>query len=241
MQRRNVRDPRSMTLPRAGLAAVLLGLVVVAGAPDAGAAPQRGDDTGYVAVIEVSGLLDRVLVDFVETQIDKAEEQGAIALVLQLNSGGAVVDDERLDQLVERIEGAAVPVDVWVGPSGSKATGEATADPGGGPHRGRRAWQPHRDHPHPARRRLARRRGGGGRQGQRRRRARPRPGRQRRADHRRVHLRRAADVRRPRRGRDAGRGRRPPARHPDPLRRSCRSAASCCTPCRARRSPTCSS
>jgi membrane-bound serine protease (ClpP class) len=115
-----------MTLPRAGLAAVLLGLVLVLAAPTAQAAQLQADDAGHVAVIEVSGLLDRVLVDFVETQIDKAEEQGAIALVLQLNSGGAVVDDDRLDRLVERIEGAAVPVDVWVGPSGSQATGDAT-------------------------------------------------------------------------------------------------------------------
>lgn len=115
-----------MTLPRAGLAAVLLGLVVALAAPTAEAAPRQADDAGHVAVIEVSGLLDRVLVDFVETQIDKAEEQGAIALVLQLNSGGAVVDEDRLDRLVRRIEGAAVPVDVWVGPSGSQATGDAT-------------------------------------------------------------------------------------------------------------------
>jgi membrane-bound serine protease (ClpP class) len=78
-------------------------------------------------VLEVSGLIDRVLVDFVETQIEVAEDQGAIALVLQLNSGGAAVSDDRLVELVERIENADVPVDVWVGPSGSKATGEATA------------------------------------------------------------------------------------------------------------------
>ena len=38
----------------------------------AGTAGERGD--GYVAVIEVSGLLDEVLVDFVETQIDRARD-----------------------------------------------------------------------------------------------------------------------------------------------------------------------
>src|SRR3546814_16389468 len=81
---------------------------------------------GYVAVIEVSGLLDRVLVDFVETQLEAAEEADATALVLQLNSGGAVVADDRLEALVERIEAADVPVAVWVGPSGSRATEGAT-------------------------------------------------------------------------------------------------------------------
>ncbi len=95
--------------------------------PTVGAAPAQDGDEGYVAVIEVSGLLDKVLVDFVETQIDVAEDQGAIALVLQLNSEGSVVADDRLDALVARIRDADVPVDVWVGPSGSQASGGATA------------------------------------------------------------------------------------------------------------------
>jgi membrane-bound serine protease (ClpP class) len=107
--------------------AVLLGMGALLLGSTAGAAPVQDDDPGYVAVIEVSGLLDRVLVDFLDTQITQAERDGAIALVLQLNSRGAVVADERLDELVERIETASVPVDVWVGPSGSRATGDATA------------------------------------------------------------------------------------------------------------------
>ena len=96
-------------------------------APAADAATDQAPSDGHVAVIEVSGLLDEVLVDFVETQIGRAEEQGAIALVLQLNSAGAVVGDARLHALVDRIETASVPVDVWVGPSGSQALGDATA------------------------------------------------------------------------------------------------------------------
>jgi len=110
------------------VALVLAHLALLAGlaAPPAGAAPSQAPDAGYVSVIEVSGLLDRVLVDFVRTEIDEAEREGALALVLQLNSGGAVVSDDRLDALVEHIAGASVPVDVWVGPSGSKATGDAT-------------------------------------------------------------------------------------------------------------------
>jgi membrane-bound serine protease (ClpP class) len=97
-------------------------LLVLVGRP----AAAQTSDPGYVQVIEVSGLLDRVLVDFVETQITGAEDDGAIALVLQLNSAGAVVADDRLAELIDRIDGADVPVDVWVGPSGSRATAEAT-------------------------------------------------------------------------------------------------------------------
>ena len=97
-------------------------LLVLVGRP----AAAQTTDPGYVQVIEVSGLLDRVLVDFVETQISEAEDEGALALVLQLNSAGAVVADERLDELVARVRSAEVPVDVWVGPSGSRATAGAT-------------------------------------------------------------------------------------------------------------------
>jgi membrane-bound serine protease (ClpP class) len=125
MLRRSGPDPRSTTLPRAGLLAVVLGALVLA-APAAGASPRQDDDPGYVSVVEVSGLLDEVLVDFVETQLQKAEDGGALALVLQLNSGGAVVGDERLDALLERIDRSEVPLDVWVGPSGSQARGRAT-------------------------------------------------------------------------------------------------------------------
>ncbi|MFZ6003643.1 MAG: NfeD family protein [Actinomycetota bacterium] len=114
-----------MALVLVHLAGVPLLLASPAGA-QADDEPATATERGHVAVIEVSGLLDRVLVDFVTTQIERAEDQGAITLVLQLNSSDAVVSDARLDDLVERIEEARVPVDVWVGPSGSKATGAAT-------------------------------------------------------------------------------------------------------------------
>src|SRR5688572_14413402 len=143
MQRRSAPDPKTtflagptpaapapgrmrVRLPRVALVLVHAALLAVLVARPAASQPEPGSDPGYVSVIEVSGLLDRVLVDFVETQITKAEDQGALALVLQLNSSGSVVADERLDELVERIEGSSVPVDVWVGPSGSKATGDTT-------------------------------------------------------------------------------------------------------------------
>lgn len=125
MLRRNGPDPRPTKLLRAGLAAVTVASGLLAFAPAAEAAPAQAEEDGYVSVIEVSGLLDEVLVDFVETQIVEAEDSGALALVLQLNSGGAVVSDARFDDLLERIRTAEVPVDVWVGPSGSRATGEA--------------------------------------------------------------------------------------------------------------------
>src|SRR6188472_1815451 len=128
MLRRSAPDPRRTKLPRAALAAVTVAAGLLTFIPPAGAAGPGAEATGgggHVAVVEVSGLLDEVLVDFIDTQISDAEESGALSLVLQLNSSGAVVDADRFDELLQRIGDADVPVDVWVGPSGSRATGEA--------------------------------------------------------------------------------------------------------------------
>jgi membrane-bound serine protease (ClpP class) len=101
------------------------GVVALAAPAPAGAQASCDPGSGPVAVVEVDGLIDPVLVDLVEDQIDRATDACALALVLQFDSGGVVVADDRLDRLVAEIEGAEVPVGVWVGPSGSKATGDA--------------------------------------------------------------------------------------------------------------------
>ena len=93
------------------MAALTSGVVAASGSSPAGAEASGDPDPGVVSVIEVSGLLDRVLVDFVEQEINAAEDAGMVALVLQLNSKGAVVADAEIDALVERIEDADVPVD----------------------------------------------------------------------------------------------------------------------------------
>lgn len=78
-----------------------------------------------VDVIEISGQLDGILADFVERSIGKAEADGSLALVLQTNSPRAVIADERLERLADRIAGSEVPVTMWVGPSGAVAAGAA--------------------------------------------------------------------------------------------------------------------
>ena len=89
------------------------------------AAPAHAQERRHVDVIEVSGLLDRVIVDFVRDALAKAEKNDAVALVVQLNSGGATVDRRVIDALASDIAGSPVPVTVWVGPSGSRAANEA--------------------------------------------------------------------------------------------------------------------
>lgn len=94
-----------------------------AGAGEDGGDVSGGD--GSVLVINVSGLIDPVVVDFVERSIDDAERDDAVRLVLQLNSEGTVVDDGSFVELGRAIVDAEVPVDVWVGPSGAQALGGA--------------------------------------------------------------------------------------------------------------------
>jgi membrane-bound serine protease (ClpP class) len=111
-----------------GLAAAILvlGVTLLAATPRAAAAgtPER-DDAGTIDVVKVSGLLDPVLVDFVEQSVHTAETDHAVALVLQLNSSGAVVSDGRIRALAQTLHDAKVPIAIWVGPSGAKARGAA--------------------------------------------------------------------------------------------------------------------
>ena len=53
----------------------------------------EGGPDGFVAVVKVSGLLDPVMVDFIRTSIDEAIDEGAVALILQADSNGVVVED----------------------------------------------------------------------------------------------------------------------------------------------------
>ena len=108
---------------------MLLG--VLAGGVENAAAQDDADDTpsfdlGRVNVVEVSGFFDPVLVDFVLQQIDLAENDPSVqGVVLQLNSPGVLVDDERYNELVGRIINSSVPVNIWVGPSGAEARGRS--------------------------------------------------------------------------------------------------------------------
>ncbi|HET7719939.1 MAG TPA: hypothetical protein VFK43_08235, partial [Acidimicrobiales bacterium] len=108
----------------AAAGALLAGSAVLAlaGGP---AAAQEASTCDEVRVAEVSGLLDPVLVDFVEQTVLDADACGAVAVVLQLSSSGAVVGDDRMAELIATIEEAMVPVTVWVGPSGAAARDEA--------------------------------------------------------------------------------------------------------------------
>jgi membrane-bound serine protease (ClpP class) len=87
------------------------------------ATPAGAGAKSHVDVVEVVGLIDPVQVDFIGRVVDDAEEDGAEAVVVQLNSGGGVVPEQQLEALAERIRRARVAVAIWVGPNGARAVG----------------------------------------------------------------------------------------------------------------------
>ncbi len=112
---------------------VALGAALTAVVPAPASAQPR---PGPVDVIEVEGWLDPVLVDFTRRALQAAERRGGQALVVQLDSPGALVSDADLEALAFRMRHSALPVAVWVGPTGARAYGgaarllEAAAVPG---------------------------------------------------------------------------------------------------------------
>ena len=98
-----------------------------AGDPD-GAAGAAGDakdasDLAPVNVVQVSGLIDEILIDKITTTLKAAETDGAQAVVLQMNSSGAVVSRSRIAHLAAVLQASPVPIGIWVGPSGANLTG----------------------------------------------------------------------------------------------------------------------
>lgn len=112
----------------ARFALVLVGLGTLAGwaVSPAGAQPNSCAKHGCVDVVAVNGLVDGIEADFiVDTLASARRSDGVVAVVLQFDSGGSAVGDERLDQVARAIVDSDVPVSVWIGPSGSEALGGA--------------------------------------------------------------------------------------------------------------------
>ncbi len=87
--------------------------------PGAVAAP----DAPRVYVVKVSGVVDDVLADYVSGAVRQAENAGAAAVIIQLDTlGGAESSMRRIDTALH----SKIPTIVWVGPSGAKAASAGT-------------------------------------------------------------------------------------------------------------------
>ena len=108
-------------------ARIMCGLGLVLAAPLLSFASVRAADTkdnlAPVDVVEVSGLIDRIAADSIRTSLKRSESNGAQAVVLQVNTQGAVIGRDAMAQLLTDIKHSPMPVAVWVGPSGSRLYG----------------------------------------------------------------------------------------------------------------------
>ena len=82
----------------------------------AGASAEAGP---RVVHLSVESAIHAVVTDRVERAVQRAEETGADALVLQLDTPGGSLEATR--RIVKTLLGSPVPVIVWVGPAGSRA------------------------------------------------------------------------------------------------------------------------
>jgi len=99
-------------------------------APHAGGAtqasqPDPGRKPGALDVIEVTGRIDPIMVDFVERSLRRAAAGNDEVVVVRLDSRGSLVGRRQLDRLVALVADSKVPVAVWVGPTGARAYGGA--------------------------------------------------------------------------------------------------------------------
>ena len=106
------------------ITAVVLGLFAMPAQAGDGAGDTGADaELGRVDVLLVSGLFDRIVVDAIESAIDDAAAADAQALIIQVNSRGAVVGDERMEELLTTVAESPVPIALWVGPSRARLYG----------------------------------------------------------------------------------------------------------------------
>ncbi len=93
---------------------LLLGILTVASI-----AIEAHATTPMIDVLHVKGTINPVLVDYIERGINHAEETGAEACIIQMDTPGGL--DTSMRDIVKDIVNAQVPVVVYVSPSGARA------------------------------------------------------------------------------------------------------------------------
>jgi len=105
---------KELVMPKFIRILLLLGLIITASiAIEAEAASSRID------VLHAEGVINPVLVDYIERGINQAEEDNAIACIIQMDTPGGL--DTSMRDIVKDIVSAEVPVVVYVSPAGARA------------------------------------------------------------------------------------------------------------------------
>lgn len=111
--------------PGGGRTAIVSLLFAIAAFAFGSAIAQTADTTPAIDTrprihwLEVNGIITHGTAAFVDRGIARAEEAGATAVVIELDTPGGVVDSTR--DIVKSQLNARIPVVVWVGPRGARA------------------------------------------------------------------------------------------------------------------------
>ncbi|HJV05206.1 MAG TPA: nodulation protein NfeD [Actinomycetota bacterium] len=102
-----------------GLAASVLGMALAVGSALGASAQEPQAEEHVVEVVELEGVIDPTTAGFLATSLEDAAQDGAEAVIIQLDTPGGL--DVSMRDMVQRILRSPVPVVVWVGPPGARA------------------------------------------------------------------------------------------------------------------------
>ena len=101
------------------LRALVHAALLAAGLFGLGRAALAQEGPGGVDVVRLTGIVNPTMAGFLERAVDRAEREGATALVVQLDTPGGL--DSSMRQIVQRLLVARVPTIVYVAPPGGRA------------------------------------------------------------------------------------------------------------------------
>ncbi|MBI3945318.1 MAG: nodulation protein NfeD [Armatimonadetes bacterium] len=90
----------------------------------AGLAPAPAQSRPPIYVLQVEGVIDPSVAGYLDRGITEAEDAGAAAVVIEMDTPGGLLDSTR--DIVRRMLGARVPLVVYVAPSGARAGSAGT-------------------------------------------------------------------------------------------------------------------
>jgi len=109
---------------KTGLKLFFLALLVIPVAAGLGGSLLAAATPTTVEVLTVDGTIVPVIADYIDRGIGRAEENGATACIIELNTPGGLLDST--DKIVQKIMNAAVPIVVYVSPKGAWAASAGT-------------------------------------------------------------------------------------------------------------------
>jgi membrane-bound serine protease (ClpP class) len=96
---------------------ILLAMIILLLAISIGSSVQS--QSHHIHILTIKGTINPVLVNYVERGIEEAEDSGAEALIIQMDTPGGL--DTAMRDIIQLIVNARVPVVVYVAPSGARA------------------------------------------------------------------------------------------------------------------------